>query len=126
MAFSLTGTIKEIYPEQQITDRFKKREFVVEFKETPSSQFTEFVKLQANNNNTDLLNNFTIGSEVEVFFNITGKPYEKDGKTMYFTNLVAWKINQKGAEQTQTAPTPTAAGHTATPATPEPAGDLPF
>jgi hypothetical protein len=50
-----------------------------------------------------MLDSFAVGDQVNVNFNITGKPYEKDGKTIYFTNLNAWKVSKLGGSN---APAP--------------------
>jgi len=44
MTFELTGTIHEIYPTEQISDRFSKREFVLE---TEKSLRFEYAVLKA-------------------------------------------------------------------------------
>ena len=35
-----------------------------------------------------------VGDEIKVYFNIKGTKWEKEGKTSYFTNLDAWRIEQ--------------------------------
>ena len=39
MAFDVTGRVHEIYPEQQVTEKFKKREFVLEIQDGMYQQY---------------------------------------------------------------------------------------
>ena len=44
MAFEITGKVIEILPVNQVSDKFKKREFVIEKKETGSgSVFVDYI-----------------------------------------------------------------------------------
>jgi len=46
MDFQLTGTIHEIYPSQQKTEKFKSREFVLKVsKEIGEREITDYVKI---------------------------------------------------------------------------------
>lgn len=94
MAYDLTGTLFEIQDEQQVSDKFRKREFIVE---VPDGNYTQFIKLQLTQDKCDLLDAFKTGDAVKVAFNLQGKPFTKNGTTMYFTNLGAWKIEAAGA-----------------------------
>ena len=93
MSLEVKGTIVEIYDENQVTDRFKKREFVIEVKE---GMYSEFVKMQLVQDKTSLIDAFKVGDEINVSFNLKGRPYTRDGKTTYFTNLDAWRISAVG------------------------------
>ena len=93
MAYELTGTLFEIFDTIQRTEKFAVREFIVEVKETTKDRsFSQFIKLQATNERTSVLDNMSIGDEVKVHFNIRGSKWEKDGKVSYFNNLDAWKV----------------------------------
>ena len=100
------GTLIVINPTQQITDTFSKREFVIETSEDSNGQsYTQSIKFQVMKDKCSMLDSFNVGDEVAVSFNITGKPWEKDGKTSYFNNLNAWKITK--LEGSAPAPTNT-------------------
>jgi single-strand DNA-binding protein len=99
MNYELTGSIIEIYKEQQVSDRFKKREFVVE---VPSGNFSEQIKFQLTQDKTDLIDQFRMGEQVKVHFNIRGSKW----KDAYFVNLQAWRLEKIGAA----APGKSAAG----------------
>lgn len=98
MAFELSGKVIEIYETTQVSDSFKKREFVVEKEDMVGSNvFTDMIKFQLTQDRCNLVDSINIGDEVKVNFNIRGRRWEKDGKVNYFTNLEAWKIEKSGA-----------------------------
>src|SRR6185312_6539335 len=92
MSYELTGTLFNISDTVQRSEKFSVREFVVESKEGKDNEFTNYVKFQATNQRTGVLNDMNIGDEVKVHFNIKGSKWEKEGKTSFFVNLDAWKI----------------------------------
>lgn len=89
MSFELQGKIEVILDTQQVTERFKKREFVVA---TQDGAYTEQIKLQLTQDRCDLIDEFNEGDDVKVMFNLKGRAYTKNGNTSYFTNLDAWRI----------------------------------
>ncbi len=97
------GTIKAIFAEQVISDKFRKREFVL----TTNDKYPQDVLFQLTQGNTDLIDTIRVGEEVEVKFNLRGKEYtNREGKVSYFTSLDAWQVSvQQGtqvAKQTAT------------------------
>lgn len=103
MSYELTGKIYEIYPTEQKSDRFRKREFIVEKSETSGDRtFTDYVKFQATNDKCDMLDRVKVGDEVKVSFNIKGNRWEnRDGQVSYFTNLDAWRVEAGSAGGSQ-------------------------
>jgi len=101
MSYEVTG--KLIFKSETIqrTEKFKVRDFVLEqTEESNGKTFTNVIKLQASQNKAELLDPINIGDELKVQFNLRGSKWDKDGKTSYFTNLDAWKIEivSKGAQ----------------------------
>lgn len=94
MAFDIQGKLYEIFEEQQVSDKFRKREFVLEI---PDGSYTQYVKFQLTQDKCSLLDSYKNGDEVKVNFNLSGKPFTKNGTTMYFTNLQAWRIEPAAA-----------------------------
>ena len=93
MTLEIIGKLLLKYDTQVVSERFKKREFVLELvDETPNGSFTNYAKMQLVQNKTDLLDRFNDGDMVKVSFNIRGTRYDKDGRTSYFSNLDAWRI----------------------------------
>jgi single-strand DNA-binding protein len=89
MSFDVQGKLHEIFDEQQVSEKFRKREFVLEI---PDGAYTQFIKFQLTQDKCNLLDQYKLGDEVKVAFNLSGKPFVKNGTTMYFTNLGAWRI----------------------------------
>ena len=88
----IKGKVHEVSPTTQVTDSLKKRELIVEYVENP--QYPEYLKFEAIQDRCNLLDNVRPGDDVEVFFNLRGRPWtDKAGKKSYFNSLVLWKIN---------------------------------
>lgn len=101
MSFELTGKILEISQTQNITDKFKKREFIVEYKDNPSGMYVQYLKFQFTGDKCTLLDTYKPGMDVLIAFNLKGRKYEKDGRTSYFMDLEAWKISPVSGTQVQ-------------------------
>ena len=95
MAFEITGKIIDILPVNQVSDKFRKREFVIEKKESGNTAvFVDYIKFQLIQDKCDLVNESFLNEEVKVWFNLKGNRWERDGKINYFTNLDAWKVER--------------------------------
>ncbi len=98
----IKGKVHEVSPVQNVTETFKKRELVVEYAENP--QYPEFIKFEALQDKVNLFDNIQVGDQVEVFFNLRGRPWtDKNGKTSYFNTLVVWRINVLSGNQAESA-----------------------
>lgn len=97
MSFELTGKILEIFPTQNISEKFKKREFIVEYRDNPSGVYTQILKFQFTGDKCSMLDNYKVGQDVNISFNLKGRKYVKDGRTSYFMDLEAWKIGTGAA-----------------------------
>ena len=92
----ITGTIKKVLPLQEISDNFKKREFILETADT----YPQKIKFETINDKTDLLNGIVKQVEAKVFFNVRGREWiNKENKTVYFVSLQAWKIEYTKTEE---------------------------
>ena len=101
---NLQGRIVEIFDTTQVSEKFRKREFVVEYAENP--QYPEFVKFELVQDKCDLIDNYREGEEIDVSFNIRGRAWtNQQGVRNYFNSLQAWKIQSAG----QPAPAPSKA-----------------
>jgi hypothetical protein len=95
MAFEISGKVIDISPVNQVSDKFKKREFVIEKKEAGGSAvFIDYLKFQLVQDKCDLINESFLNEEIKIWFNLKGNKWERDGKINYFTNLDAWKIEK--------------------------------
>lgn len=120
----IKGKVHEISPVTTVSDKFKKRELILEYVENPS--YPEFVKFEANQERVALFDTVKVGDQVELSFNLRGRPWtDKMGKVVYFNTLVVWKVNVlAGAEASQL--TPEYAAPVDISATPDAGDDLPF
>jgi hypothetical protein len=122
MNFEITGKLIEKYNTAQVTDRFRKREFVIEKKENSSfGEIVETIKFQLTQDKCETVDNLKIGDDLKINFTIRGRRWEKDGQVNYFNNLEAWKVEKIATSQEAPPPPPTLDD-----IPPEPTDDLPF
>lgn len=87
----IKGKVHEVGALQQVSDTFKKRDLIVEYAENPS--YPEYIRFEALQDKTALFDSLKPGDEIEVSFNLRGRPWtNKDGVTSYFNSLVVWRI----------------------------------
>lgn len=101
----ITGKVHEVHPTHQVTESFKKRDLIVAYAENP--QFVEYISFQATQDRVSIFDNLKVGDEVQVAFNLRGRPWtNKDGVTTFFNSLVAWRVTKLEAQRPaqQTAP----------------------
>ena len=121
----VTGKIKVISEEQQISPTFRKRELVV----TTDEQYPQSIMIEFVQDKSDLLNNFSVGEDVKVSINLGGREWvNPQGETKYFNSIKGWRIEKVGTTAAPT-PSPVPAAEAFSPATnlneDEP-DDLPF
>ena len=89
----IRGKVHEIGAIQQVTESFKKRDLIVAYAENP--QFVEYIRFEATQDRVNIFDNLSLGEEIEVSFNLRGRPWtNKDGVTTYFNSLVAWRVTK--------------------------------
>ena len=107
----IRGKVHEIGEVQQVTDSFKKRDVVIEYAENP--QFVEYIKFESHQDRVNIFDNISIGDDVEVSFNMRGRPWtNKEGVTTYFNSLVAWRVTKLASapQESNSAPAPVDSG----------------
>ena len=88
----LKGKVHEIGALQQVSETFKKRDLIIEYAENPT--YPEYIRFEALQDKTALFDSLKTGDDVEVSFNLRGRPWtDKAGKVSYFNSLVVWRIN---------------------------------
>ncbi len=128
MSLTLTGRIKTIMPETVISEKFKKREFVLT---DESSQYPQHLLFQMVNDKSTFLNKFKEGDVITVHFNLRGREWTSPANEVkYFNTLEAWRL-EASATITPTNETAAKTGKAMKPqaefAIDSPAGDdLPF
>jgi hypothetical protein len=122
----VTGKIKVISAEQQISPTFRKKELVV----TTDEQYPQSIMIEFTQDKSDLLNNFSVGENVKVSINLGGREWvNPQGETKYFNSIKGWRIEKVQSEATTQAPPPMPAAAAFPPATSlneEEPDDLPF
>jgi len=111
MELKIKGKVKVIMDTETFDSGFSKKEFVI----TTDDKYPQEVKFELIKDQTSMMDSYTVGSSIEVSFNVRGNEY--NGR--YFVNLQAWKIT--GTSNTTTA-TPKAVEFAAE----EGIDDLPF
>lgn len=99
MSFEVTGKLIQKYPTQTVSERFRKREFVLELEDNVNGNvYTNYAKMQLVQNKCDLLDRYNEGDIVKVNFNIKGNRWERDGEVRYITSLDAWRLENGSLE----------------------------
>lgn len=87
----IAGTIKVKGEEQKITDKFRKREFVIT---DNSSQYAQHITFELTQDRVTLIDQYNVGDEIKVHFNLRGREWTNPhGEVKYFNSLEAWKID---------------------------------
>jgi translation initiation factor IF-3 len=86
----ITGKVKLVGQEVQISNTYAKRELVVSTEEQyPQHILINFTQGKCN----DKLDKLTIGQEVKVGINLRGREWvNPQGETKYFNEIQGWKI----------------------------------
>ncbi len=93
--YQATGTLINVSDEQQVSEKFRKRDFVIK----TDGEYPQELQFQLTQDRTSALDSLPVGSNVTVHFNLRGRPWEKDGNVRWFNSLEAWKIERVGAGQ---------------------------
>lgn len=125
MNYEITGRLIQKEATQKITDRFQKREFVIEVENEKNPQWNDFIKIQLIQDRCDLLENIQLNEEIKVYFNLRGRKWENNGQVSYFTNLEGWRIEKVQNQEFAPNTPPPAYKIEDIPPMPE-ADDLPF
>lgn len=92
----IKGYIKVIKEIQQISDKFQKREFVIETDE----QFKQCIQLELHQDKVDIIDAYSVGELVTVSINIRGKLWtNQQGEDKYFNTILAWRIQRENSQQ---------------------------
>src|SRR3990167_9309629 len=91
MGIETTGKLHTIFDTKQVSERFTKREFVVELADNPKYQQT--VLFQLSGDRCSQLDNMRVGDEVRIEFSLRGREWRSpSGEIKYFNSLDVWKI----------------------------------
>lgn len=90
---TLQGKLLEIFETKHITDKFQKREFIVEYAE--NANYPQTIAMEMQQDKCEILDSYKTGDLVEVEFNLNGRKWiNPAGENKYFNTLVCWKIQK--------------------------------
>lgn len=118
------GKLHAKFDTQQISDTFKKREFVLEYVDNPL--YPQYVAFQMIQDRVGLIDGYAVGDKIEVTFNLRGREWTSpQGEKKYFNTLEAWRIQKidAGASTPASGNTPV---HDMADISSDAADDLPF
>jgi hypothetical protein len=96
MGLDATGKLHVIGDAQQVTERFRKREFVIELSDNP--RYPQFVQFQLTGDRCESLDGLNVGDEVRVEFSLRGREWKSpQGQIKYFNSLDVWTVDRIGA-----------------------------
>lgn len=102
---NVTGKLVEIYPTNDVSNKFRKREFAVEYSDNP--QFPQYIKFEFIQDSCEELDKYKVGQDVMIEFDLRGRKWvNPTGQTVYFNTLQAWRISPANTEASQTPPPP--------------------
>jgi len=98
MNMQVQGRIHSAFPEEQVTQRFKKREFVLEL--DAASRYPQLVIFQLTGDRCATLDDFKVDDVVSVEFSLRGREWKSPkGDTRFFNSLEVWSIGRAGEER---------------------------
>ena len=88
----VTGTLKVKFDTQKVSDRFQKREFVLTTE--ASTPYPQQVSFQLTQDKVNLLDQYNVGDEMKIQFNLRGREWNGPQGIKYFNTLEAWRIEK--------------------------------
>lgn len=109
MNMQIQGKIHATFDAAQVTERFRKREFVLEL--DAASRYPQYVMFQLTGDRCDSLDGFEPGHEVAVEFSLRGREWTSPkGEVRFFNSLEVWTIDRIGDEQASSSGEASSAG----------------
>ncbi len=96
MGIDVSGKIHTVFEAKQITERFRKREFVLELSD--NSRYPQTVLFQLTGDRCEDLDGFDVGDEVQVEFSLRGREWKSPkGEVKFFNSLDVWTLKKISA-----------------------------
>jgi len=92
------GTVYAVMETKQVSDKFRKREFVLETTDNP--KYPQKLLLEATGDKCESLDGVGVGDSLNVEIDLRGREWRSpSGETKFFNTIQAWKIEvlQKAA-----------------------------
>ena len=95
MNMQVQGKVHATFDAEQVTQRFRKREFVIEL--DGASRYPQYVLFQLTGDRCESLDGFGPGDEVRVEFSLRGREWTSPkGDVRYFNSLEVWELERVG------------------------------
>lgn len=102
MSFRTSGRLIRKFDTVQVSEKFKKREFVIE---VADGKYPQMVSFQLTGDKCDLLDRVELEYIVDVDFNLRGREWTSPkGEVKFFNTLDAWKIDARGGNGQSSQP----------------------
>jgi hypothetical protein len=104
--FVAKGEIIKLYPLQQVSDRFQKREFVLRIDD--GSQYPQEVLMALTQNKCDLLDGFREGENIEVRASVKGRKWQRTpaDEPKWFNSIEAFQLKKISSAAVEDEPPP--------------------
>ncbi|HET9627314.1 MAG TPA: DUF3127 domain-containing protein, partial [Kofleriaceae bacterium] len=91
MGMETTGKLHTIFDTKQVSERFSKREFVLELTDNP--KYPQTVLFQLTGDRCAQLDGLQVGDMVRIDFSLRGREWRSpQGEVKYFNSLDVWKV----------------------------------
>lgn len=91
MGLEAIGKLHTIFETKQVSERFSKREFVVETLDNP--KYPQVVLFQLTGDRCAQLDGLRVGDQVAIEFSVRGREWRSpSGELKYFNSLDVWKV----------------------------------
>ena len=98
MGIETTGKLHTIFETKQVSERFTKREFVIELADNP--KYPQVVLFQLTGDRCTQLDGLRVGDQVRIEFSLRGREWRSpSGEIKYFNSLDVWKIEPARASR---------------------------
>jgi hypothetical protein len=93
----VTGQLKVKFDTQKVSEKFQKRDFVLAT--DLSTPYPQFVSFQVTQDKCSMLDQFNVGEEIKVQFNLRGREWNGPQGIKYFNTLEAWRLEKASGGQ---------------------------
>lgn len=80
-----------------VSEKFSKREFVVTT--DANTQYPQYISFQLTQDKCGLLDQYNVGDEIKVSFNLRGREWNGPQGVRYFNSLEAWRLERASGQQ---------------------------
>lgn len=92
----IEGKIKMIGDQQQVSEKFVKRELVI----TTDEQYPQHILIEFHQDKVDLMDPYKEGEPVKVHVNLRGREWiNPQGEAKYFNSFQGWRIERQNTSQ---------------------------